>query len=100
MMRDFFEWFKEREANAQATWLILGKVPSFAKRHEFDLGPFKTISLNHAVREQPVDLAHVIDADVLEDCGETIEQNTGALVMPWYPQVNNVAGGKTLGELG
>jgi hypothetical protein len=98
-MRPFFEWFNEGDFSAETTWLILGKGPSFTKRREFDLGPFKTISLNHAVRELPVDLAHVIDADVLQDCGESIEQNAGALVMPWYPHVNNVAGGKTLGEL-
>ena len=98
-MRPFFEWFNEGDFSAETTWLILGKGPSFTKRREFDLGQFKTISLNHAAREQPVDLAHVIDADVLQDCGESIEKNASALVMPWYPHVNNVAGGKTLGEL-
>jgi hypothetical protein len=98
-MRPFFEWFNEANLSAETTWLILGKGPSFARRREFDLGQFKTISLNHAVREQPVDLAHVIDADVLQDCGESIEQNAGVLVMPWYPHVNNVAGGQTLAEL-
>lgn len=97
-MRDFFEWFNERDSNAQATWLILGKGPSFAKRREFDLAQFKTISLNHSVREQRVDLAHMIDADVLQHCGDALERNAGMLVMPWYPHVNNVAGDKTLGE--
>lgn len=98
-MRPFFEWFSESNSDPQAVWLILGKGPTFAKRRHFDLGQFKTISLNHAVREQKVDVAHVIDADVLQDCGESIERNASALVMPWYPHVNNVAGSKTLGEL-
>lgn len=98
-MQDFFEWFRERDSNVSATWLILGKGPSFSKSRQYDLSQFKTISLNHAVREQPVELAHMIDADVLQHCGDAIEKNAGRLVMPWYPHVNNVAGGKTLGEL-
>jgi hypothetical protein len=98
-MRSFFEWFNDGNASPEMTWLILGKGPSFAKSRQYDLSQFKTISLNHAVREQPVDLAHVIDADVLRDCGETIEKNARALVMPWFPHVNNVASDATLSDM-
>ena len=98
-MQSFFEWFKERGFNAEEPWLILGKGPSFAKRHQYDLSQFHTISLNHAAREQPVTVAHVIDADVLQDCGEAIEQNAGVLVMPWTPHFNNVATEVTLEDL-
>jgi hypothetical protein len=98
-MRSFFEWFNDGNASPETTWLVLGKGPSFAKRSQYDLSQFKTISLNHAVREQPVDLAHMIDADVLQHCGDAIEKNAGRLVTPWYPHVNNVAGSKTLGQL-
>src|SRR5687767_1686529 len=98
-MRPFFEWFCERGFRPEEPWLVFGKGPSFARRHEFDTGGFKTISLNHAVRDQPVTLAHVIDADVLKDCGDAVERNAEALVMPWVPHVKNFAGEETLDEL-
>lgn len=98
-MRLFFDWFREQEFDAEQPWLVFGKGPSFGKRHHFDLAPFKTVALNHAVREQQVTLAHVIDANVLEDCGNAIEQNAEALVMPWVPHVNNFPGPETLLQL-
>jgi hypothetical protein len=98
-MRPFFEWFNEGNSKPETIWLILGKGPSFTKSRHYDLSSFRTISLNHAVREQPVTIAHVIDADVLQDCGDAIEHNAGALVMPWFPHVNNVAGDATLGDM-
>src|ERR1043166_1978112 len=98
-MRAFFEWFNDGNSTPEMTWLILGKGPTFSKTLQFDLSRFRTISLNHAVREQPVTVAHVIDADVLQDCGDAIEQNAAALVMPWFPHVNNVAGKANLSEM-
>src|SRR5689334_8618874 len=98
-MREFLQWFDEQRLAADQAWLILGKGPSFAKRHAFDLTAYKTISLNHAVREQRVDLAHLIDLDVLHDCAEEIETNAAMVVMPWVPHVNCFAGNSTLDEL-
>ena len=98
-MRSFFDWFREQEFGAEQPWLIFGKGPSFGVRKQYDLRQFKTIALNHAVREQTVTLAHVIDLDVIHDCGESIEKNAEALVMPWVPHVNNSAGTKTVQEL-
>ena len=98
-MRPFFEWFSERGFRPEEPWLVFGKGPSFARRHEFDTSGFKTLSLNHAVRDQPVTLAHVIDADVLNDCGDAVERNADALVMPWVPHVKNAAGEETLDDL-
>jgi hypothetical protein len=97
LVRSFFDWF---ETNAQANdpWLILGKGPSFARRNEFDLSRFRLMSLNHAAREQPVLVAHVIDLDVVEACADAIEQNARFLVLPWYPHVHNVVGNRTLLE--
>lgn len=98
-MRTFFEWFRDERIDADETWLILGKGPSFAKRHNYDLSRFRTVSLNHAVREQPVLVAHAIDLDVVDACADVIERNAGVLVMPWVPHVKNFAGPHTLGEL-
>jgi hypothetical protein len=96
-VQSFFDWFT-RVIDPADPWLILGKGPSFARRGQFDLNRFRLMSLNHAVREQPVLAAHVIDLDVVETCAETIEQNARVLVMPWYPHVHNVVGSRTLQE--
>jgi hypothetical protein len=65
----------------------------------FDLSHFYTLSLNHAVREQSVTVAHIIDFDVVEPCGESLLANAECVVLPWVPHVNNRAGGKTLLDL-
>jgi hypothetical protein len=96
-VQSFFDWFA-RVIDPADPWLILGKGPSFARRGQFDLNQFRLMSLNHAVREQAVLAAHVIDLDVVETCAETIEQNARVLVMPWHPHVQNVVGTRTLEE--
>ena len=73
-MKSFFEWFETTKQDRKRPWLILGKGPSFAKRDQFDLKNFQLLSLNHAVREQPVAVAHMIDYDVVEACGESIDR--------------------------
>jgi len=80
-------------------WLILGKGPSFAKLKDFDIGAYFTMSLNHVVREQPVTIAHMIDYDVVDDCGEAILQNARFLVLPWYPHIQNRPSRRSLEEL-
>jgi hypothetical protein len=97
LLRSFFDWFHEH-ASTDEPWLLLGKGPSFALRGQFDLSGYRTLSLNHAVREQPVQVAHVIDVDVVDACGEALERNAGVLVMPWYPHVGNEVGARTLAE--
>jgi len=68
-------------------WLLLGKGPTFAHRKEFDLKKYNTFALNHVVREVKVDVAHLIDIDVVEACGETIITNCDWLIMPRLPNV-------------
>lgn len=97
-MQTFFEWFSAN-IDENDPWLILGKGPSFDKRHAYDLSLFHTLSLNHAVREQMVRVAHIIDYDVLDDCAEAIKRNAEALVMPWRPHVNFVPSRQDLSEL-
>ena len=41
----------------------------------------------------------MIDYDVVVACGEAIENNARALVMPWIPHVQNRPGSRTLKEL-
>jgi len=97
-VQSFFEWF-EAKVDKSRPWLVLGKGPSFSKREQFDLGQYYTLSLNHAVRELSVTVAHMIDYDVVTACGETILTNTQYLVLPWIPHVNNRPGRQNLEEL-
>jgi hypothetical protein len=69
-------------------WLVLGKGPSFGRRNEYDLTNFNTFSLNHVVREQRVDVAHIVDIDVVEPCGQALLHNCTWLIMPRCPHVN------------
>ena len=95
-MKNFFDWFEESKIGLEEPWLILGKGPSYASKDQFDTQKFRTLSLNHVVREQAVDVAHVIDYDVLNACGAALEQNAQVLVMPWIPHVQNKPGRKNL----
>lgn len=97
-MRSFFDWIAEEESRRRA-WLVYGKGPSFSTRHRFDTSSYNVLSLNHAVREVPVDVAHVIDLDVVEAAADAIEGNARYLAMPWQPHVKNRPGRRTLDEL-
>jgi hypothetical protein len=97
-MRSFFEWFAAQPRETTSRWVIFGKGPSFARRGEFDLTEYRTLSLNHVVRDQPVDVAHAIDIDVIEACEGDLERNASAVVLPWYPHQRNRPGSRTLAE--
>jgi hypothetical protein len=56
------------------------------------------VSLNHVVREGPVDVAHIIDIDVVEACVDDLERHAGVVVLPWYPHQHNHVGARTLAE--
>jgi hypothetical protein len=97
-MRSFFEWFAAQPRESTSRWVIFGKGPSFARRAEFDLRTYRTLSLNHVVRDQRVDVAHVIDIDVIEACADVLEANASVVVLPWHPHQHNKAGVRTLAE--
>ena len=100
-MKPFLDWYRERAFGTDRPWLIFGKGPSFAKRATIDSRNFYTLALNHAVREQPVLVAHMIDLDVLDQCESIIEANAEVVVFPWVPHVRNTtnAGSENLGQL-
>jgi hypothetical protein len=97
-MKAFFDWFAGLPPSTTSRWVIFGKGPSFSQRGEFDLAGYRTLSLNHVVRDQVVDVAHMIDVDVAVACDDTLERNAAVLVMPWYPHHRNRAGKRTLAE--
>ena len=68
-------------------WLLLGKGPTFAKINEVDLQKYNTFALNHVVRETKVDIAHIVDIDVVEPLGSSLLENCNWLIMPRTPHV-------------
>ena len=79
-------------------WLLLGKGPTFSRRDEFPLGDYNLLGLNNVVGEQRVDVAHIIDVDVVGAVGESLRDNTRFLLMPRRPHVDCLAGKKLLEE--
>jgi hypothetical protein len=77
-------------------WLLLGKGPTFTRRSEFPLGDYNLMGLNNVVTEQRVDVAHIIDVDVVEKCADALRGNCGQLVMARRPHVRFRAGGRLL----
>ena len=97
-MLELVDWTNRFVARSKP-WLIIGKGPSFQKVREIDLSDYHVCSLNHVVREFPVTLAHIIDFDVVLDCGEQIYRNAAFLAMPYRPHFKNSPGSRTLADL-
>lgn len=85
------EWASQA-AFPDRPWLLMGKGPSFSRRHDFDLTRFNLFALNHVVREVKVQVAHAIDIDVIEDCSEVLEEQCEYLVLPRRPHEGKVPG--------
>lgn len=90
-MLELREWIWKATFPPQP-WLVLGKGPTFEQRHEHELGKYNLMSLNHVVNVMAVDVAHVIDIDVVEACADEIEANARWLLMPRVPHVHGRAG--------
>ena len=85
-MIELTEWIRSNRF-PDRPWLVLGKGPTFSQRDQFDLSAYNLISLNHVVTELKVDVAHVIDVDVVEACGRALLDNCQWLLMPRVPHV-------------
>jgi hypothetical protein len=77
-------------------WLILGKGPTFERRGEHRLGDYNLLGLNNVVGEMKVDVAHIIDIDVLERCADALAENCRYLLMPRRPHVRVKPGERLL----
>lgn len=80
-------------------WLIIGKGPSYDDIAQYDLSLYKTIGLNHVVKDCHLTIAHMIDFDAFEECAQDIYDNARYLVMPLNPHFDNKPSQKTLGQL-
>lgn len=96
-MKNIFEHFQE--IGKIEKLLVLGKGPSFSKINNYPIKEYRTVSLNHTIREIVVDYAHMIDFDVFEDCSEAINKNANYLIMPMHPHFIQNTSKKTLVDL-
>lgn len=100
LLIDFFDWYRSQDdAFKGRAWLVLGKGPSFEQIKNVDVNDFNTFGLNHVVSRVKLDVAHMIDLDVVEHCGDILPENARYLLMPWVPHVNNRPGKLTLDQL-
>lgn len=86
-MLELIEWSRTNSLPARP-WLILGKGPTFSHHDRVELAKYNLLSLNHAVRELKVDVAHIIDVDVVDQCREFLLDHCRWLLMPRRPHVN------------
>lgn len=87
-MIELTEWLRSTHF-PDKPWLLLGKGPTFSHRDELDLSAYNTMALNHVVSQMKVNVAHVIDVDVIEACASTIAANCDFLLMPRVPHVQH-----------
>lgn len=96
-MIEITDWFSSAGLDDRP-WLLLGKGPTFERRHQYDLGDYHLLGLNHTVSVMKVDVAHIIDVDVVGDCADTLLANCRWLLMPRYPHLESTAGTRRLEE--
>jgi hypothetical protein len=89
------DWIASTRFDARP-WLLLGKGPTFSRRHEFPLGDYNLMGLNDVVAEQQVDVEHIIDVDVVEKCAGALRENCRFLVMARRPHVQFKAADRLL----
>src|ERR1700754_861039 len=86
-MIELREWIRSKPFDDKP-WLLLGKGPTFARRGEFPLDEYNLIGLNDVVAEQKVDVAHLIDVDVVGKVGDALRDNCKFLVIARRPHVD------------
>ena len=94
---EFFYWFAQQDDEWRSIpWLVLGKGPTFAQLCDFDTNGYHKFGLNHVVMECRLEIAHMIDINVVHACASKLQSQSNCLVMPWIPHVENKPGTKTL----
>jgi len=92
-LTDFFRHNKNR------TWALVGKGPSFSRRHELRLAELPALGLNHVCLHHECRLYHFTDLDAYLQCSLELAGRDGAVVLPWHPHVRNKPGKRSLEEL-
>ena len=94
-MIELRDWIRDNPADGRP-WMLVGKGPSFSRRDEFPLGDYHLMSLNHVVGELKVDVAHIVDVDVVPKVADRLAENAGVLLMPRRPHVAMQPGDRLL----
>lgn len=94
-MIELRDWIRSTRFDPKP-WLMLGKGPTFSRRTEFPLEDYNLIGLNNVVSEQRVDVAHIIDVDVVEKCADALRENCRFLLMARRPHVRFLPGERRL----
>ena len=94
-MIELRDWIRSTSFDSKP-WLLLGKGPTFSRRSEFPLSDYNLMGLNTVVREQTVDVAHIIDIDVVQASADALRDNCRFLVIARRPHERFRAGEKRL----
>jgi hypothetical protein len=76
------------ELEKKDSWLIIGKGPSYSSEAIETFASNRRVGLNHVVEKVRLAYSHVIDLDVIRECGDKIYENAEKLIMPIYPHEN------------
>ena len=96
-MRELRQWIASTSFDSKP-WLLLGKGPTFSRRIEFALSDYNLMGLNTVVTEQAVDVAHIIDIDVVQASADALRSNCRFLVMARCPHERFRPGKRKLEE--
>ena len=94
-MLELTEWFDQARFPPRP-WLVVGKGPTFDRRSQFDLSEFNVVGLNHVIDQIDVDVAHIVDVNVVADCADRLVDGCRWLLMPRYPHVHSTSGTRRL----
>ncbi len=94
-MIELTEWFAGAGLPPRP-WLVLGKGPTFDRLPTFDVSGYNRLSLNHVVNEVDVDVAHIVDVDVVGGCADGLRHRCRWLVMPRHPHLRSTHSDRAL----
>lgn len=84
----FMEWMASQPKRTKKTWLLVGKGPTFSRRHEVRWNDYVTIGLNDVCTVQPVSVTHCTDIEAIWRLGDKLLTGSKYLVMPFFPHLD------------
>jgi len=85
-----------REGRNQRPWLLAGSEADPAEVARARAEGFLVMALGEGAARFAADVAFAPDIETVARCGEALEANAGALIMPTYPHVEGWASSRTL----
>lgn len=90
MIRDAVEYVEHLSGRPGKPWLIVGKGPTAVKLLEIDTSRYHVLTLNHACVPALLScmrpaLAHFVDIEAFDDCGDMLADFDIPTCLPWYP---------------